>query len=80
MTLYWIRNIKSNNPTVLRYTSHQTQINNAARETYNGRHEKYFRGESRKHDTSKDVLLFGDTEVELRGFHHDELQEESEDT
>lgn len=79
MTLYWVRNTTSNNPTVLKYVGHHTSVNKAAREIFNGRHRGYFRNETKKHDPKSDVLLFGDAEILLRGFHHDELQEESEE-
>lgn len=79
MTLYWVRNITSNNPVVLKHIGHHTSVNEAAREIFNGRHKQYFHNETRKHDSAKDVLLFGDEDILLRGFHHDELQEETED-
>lgn len=79
MTLYWVRNITSNNPIALRYKSHHTNVNEAAREIFNGRHKAYFSTQTKKHDPKNDVLLFAEEEIVLRGFHHDELQEESEE-
>lgn len=79
MVLYWIRNITSNNPTVLKYIGHHTSVNEAARNVFNGRHYPHFNKSEKKHDPKNDVLLFGNEDVLLKGFHHDELQEELED-
>lgn len=79
MILYWVRNITSNRPAVHKYISHQTDVNNAAREIFNGRHTKYFRSQTAKHNPKADVLLYSEEDISLISFHHDELQEESED-
>lgn len=80
MTLYWIRNITSNRPTVISYSGHHTAVNNAAREVFNGRHRDFYPSQTKKFDPKNDVLLYSEDSVRLNPFNHDELQEESEDS
>lgn len=79
MKLYWVRNTKDNRPIVLRYDAHHTNVNNAAKEIFNGRHKPYFKMETTKFDPVKDVLLHDGGYEGLESFNRDELQEESED-
>lgn len=79
MTLYWIRNIKSIRPSVVAWSGNHTEVNEAAREVFNGRHAAYYPGQPRKFDPKNDVLLHSEESVKLLPFNHDELQEESED-
>lgn len=79
MNLYWVKNITANRPVVLVYGSHQTDVNRAAREVFNGKHSSYFSRNLSKFDPEKDVLLHDGGLQGLESFNRDELQEESED-